>query len=81
MPALALGIVLVFVARGSKTPSPQNKGEAVMTDWKAEFAEADHSLDDEIDDAYKEKYGYPSSAVDHITNPEARATTLRLIPH
>jgi hypothetical protein len=46
-----------------------------------EFGEADHGLNDEIDDAYKEKYGYPSSAVDHITSPEARATTLRLVPN
>jgi hypothetical protein len=45
------------------------------------FTEADHGLEDEIDAAYKEKYGYPSSAVDHITSPEARATTLRLVPH
>lgn len=43
-------------------------------------AAADSGLDSEIDAAYKEKYGYPSSPVDHITSPQARATTMRLIP-
>jgi hypothetical protein len=38
------------------------------------------SLDDEIDAAYREKYGYPSNAVDHITSPEARETTIMLLP-
>jgi hypothetical protein len=41
---------------------------------------AGHGLDEEIDAAYREKYGYPSSAVDHITSPEARETTIRLVP-
>jgi hypothetical protein len=54
--------------------------EAGDVERDVEFAEADHGLDDEIDAAYKEKYGYPSSAVDHITGPEARATTIRLVP-
>jgi hypothetical protein len=45
-----------------------------------EFMGADHDLDDEIDAAYREKYGHSSSAVDHITSPEARATTIRLSP-
>jgi hypothetical protein len=40
----------------------------------------DHDLDQEIDAAYREKYGYRSSAVDHITSPEARQTTIRLLP-
>jgi hypothetical protein len=58
----------------------QGRVEAGGVERDVEFAEADHGLDDEIDDAYKEKYGYPSSAVEHITSPEARATTLRLVP-
>ncbi len=41
---------------------------------------ADSGLDSDIDAAYKEKYGYPSSAVDHITSPQARSTTIRLVP-
>ena len=40
--------------------------------------DADHNLDDEIDEAYRRKYGRSSSAVEHITSPEARSTTIRL---
>ncbi|HUL86193.1 MAG TPA: DUF2255 family protein [Actinomycetota bacterium] len=42
--------------------------------------EADHDLNDAIDEAYRRKYGRSSSAVDHITSPEARSTTIRLLP-
>jgi hypothetical protein len=35
---------------------------------------------DEIDAAYREKYGYPSGPVNSITSPEARETTMRLVP-
>jgi hypothetical protein len=41
---------------------------------------AGHALDEEIDVAYREKYGYPSGAVEHITSPEARKTTSKLVP-
>jgi hypothetical protein len=41
---------------------------------------SDHDLDDEIDEEYRRKYGRASSAVDHITSPEARSTTIRLVP-
>jgi hypothetical protein len=44
------------------------------------FEDADHRLDDEIDEEYRRKYGRSSSAVDHITSPEARSTTIRLMP-
>jgi hypothetical protein len=44
------------------------------------FAVADHDLDDEIDGAYREKYSDSPSAVESITSPAARATTLRLLP-
>jgi hypothetical protein len=37
-------------------------------------------LNDQIDAAYRAKYGYPSSAVSHITSPEARAATIKLEP-
>ncbi len=43
------------------------------------FEDADHDLDDEIDEEYRRKYGRSSTAVDHITSPEARSTTLRLV--
>jgi hypothetical protein len=42
--------------------------------------EADDELDDdEIDEEYRRKYGRSSSAVDSITSPKARSTTLRLV--
>ncbi len=44
------------------------------------FVEVDHDLDNEIDDAYRTKYSYSESAVSHITSPEARSTTLKLLP-
>ena len=40
--------------------------------------EADHDLDDRIDEEYRRKYGRSSSDVDHINSPEARSTTIRL---
>ena len=42
--------------------------------------DADHGLDDEIDEEYRRKYGRTSTAVDHITSPEARSTTIRVVP-
>ena len=41
---------------------------------------ADAAALDLVDEAYREKYGRHSSIVDGITNDQARATTLRLIP-
>jgi hypothetical protein len=44
------------------------------------FEDADHALDDEIDEEYRRKYGRTSTAVDRITSADARSTTLRLVP-
>jgi hypothetical protein len=44
------------------------------------FEDAPHHLDAEIDAAYKEKYGYPSSSVDSIITHDAQATTTRIVP-
>ena len=46
------------------------------------FVEADNdpTLNDQIDAAYRAKYGYPSSAVSHITSSAARAATIKLVP-
>jgi hypothetical protein len=45
------------------------------------FADADHSLDDEIDAAYRSKYRrYAKSITDSVTSPGARSTTIRLVP-
>ena len=42
--------------------------------------DADHDLDDAIDEEYRSKYGRSSTAVDRITSPSARSTTIRLVP-
>jgi hypothetical protein len=44
------------------------------------FEDTDHAVDDAIDEEYRRKYGRSSTAVDHITCPTARATTIRLVP-
>ncbi|HXF30879.1 MAG TPA: DUF2255 family protein [Solirubrobacterales bacterium] len=44
------------------------------------FEDAPHHLDEEIDAAYKTKYGYPSDPVDSVTGEAAKATTTRLLP-
>ncbi len=42
------------------------------------FEDADHDLDDAINEEYRRKYGR-SSAVEHITSLKAQATTLRIV--
>jgi hypothetical protein len=54
--------------------------EAGDTALDVTYEDAPHHLDDEIDAAYKEKYGYPSSSVDSITTDAAQATTVRIAP-
>lgn len=44
------------------------------------FEDAARQLDDEIDAAYKEKYGYPSIPVDSVSADGAKATTIRVVP-
>jgi len=44
------------------------------------FEDADHGLDDEIDEEYRRKYGQSSTAVDRITSSDARSTTVRFVP-
>jgi hypothetical protein len=42
---------------------------------------AGSAVDDEVDAAYRSKYGqYPRNYVDAIVTPQARETTLRLLP-
>jgi hypothetical protein len=43
------------------------------------FEDADHGLDDEIDEEYRRKYGRSSTAVDRITSPDAWSTTVRFV--
>jgi hypothetical protein len=54
--------------------------EADTTAVDVTFEDAPHHLDQEIDEAYKAKYGYPSSPVDSITTDAAQATTIRVVP-
>jgi hypothetical protein len=42
------------------------------------FEDADHNLDDAINEEYRRKYGR-STAVERITSPKAQATTLRVV--
>ena len=45
------------------------------------FADAGHDLDDELDGAYRAKYHrYGATTIGRITSPEARSTTIRLVP-
>jgi hypothetical protein len=54
--------------------------EAGGVEKDVDLVETD-DLNDEIDGAYRTKYHrYAAGIVDHITSPEARAATLRLVP-
>jgi hypothetical protein len=45
------------------------------------LVEADHDIDDELDAVYRAKYRrYAASIISHIVSPEARSTTLKLVP-
>jgi hypothetical protein len=47
-----------------------------------EFVEADHDLDDEIDAAYRAKYRrYGGGILNSVLTPQARSSTLKLVPH
>jgi hypothetical protein len=45
------------------------------------FVEADHEIDDEVDAAYRRKYRrYAGSILNSVLTPEARSTTIKLVP-
>ncbi|TMG64841.1 MAG: DUF2255 family protein [Chloroflexi bacterium] len=45
------------------------------------FVEADHDINDEVDAAYQAKYRrYAGSILNSVLTPEARSTTLKLVP-
>jgi hypothetical protein len=54
--------------------------EADLTAVDVGFQDAPHHLDEQIDEAYRAKYGYPSDPVDSITTDAAKATTIRVVP-
>jgi len=50
-------------------------------DKDVRFVEAGDDINDEVDDAYRNKYRrYDASVVDPLFTPEARAATLELVP-
>jgi hypothetical protein len=45
------------------------------------FADVEHSLDDDLDGEYWAEYQrYEASIIDTINSPQARSTTIRLVP-
>ncbi len=45
------------------------------------FADANRDIDDRIDDAFRTKYSrYSETTISRITSPEARSTTIKLVP-
>jgi hypothetical protein len=57
----------------------EGHASAGSVDVDVVLEDADHALDDEIDEAYRRKYGRSSTGVDRITSPSARSTTIRLV--
>jgi hypothetical protein len=61
--------------------SHQGHVQAGGVDRDVTFADADHGLDDQIDAAYSAKYRrYGGTYVDPMVTPQARQTTIRLVP-
>jgi hypothetical protein len=55
--------------------------QAGGVDKDVTFVDADHDVDDDLDAAYRAKYHrYAASIVGHIVGPEARSTTIELVP-
>ena len=65
--------------RGARTRM-QGHIRAGGVDTDVTFVDADHGLDDAIDEVYRIKYRYSPAAVGHITGEQARATTIELVP-
>jgi hypothetical protein len=53
--------------------------EAAGVEKDVDFVDADHAIDDEVDGAYRAKYSYFPTGLNHIVRPQARATTLELV--
>ena len=65
--------------RGAQTRR-QGHVSAGGIDRDVDFVDADHNLDDDLDAAYRRKYGRFPGPTAHITAPAARDTTLRISP-
>ncbi|GAA4000128.1 DUF2255 family protein [Streptomyces plumbiresistens] len=45
------------------------------------FLDADHDINDQVDAAYRSKYGqYAAEIIEAITSPKASTTTMQLVP-
>ena len=50
-------------------------------DQDVSFVDADDALSQRIDEAYRSKYRrYAASIIEHITSPQARSATIKLVP-
>lgn len=59
----------------------EGKIQAGSVEKDVTFVDADKDIADQIDDAYRTKYRrYAATIVDSTVTPEARATTLKLVP-
>ena len=66
------------MAPGYETKATSRAGGA---DKDVAFVDADHSIDDELDTAYRTKYRrYAKSITDSINSSGARSTTTKLVP-
>jgi hypothetical protein len=66
--------------RGAQTRR-QARVAAGGVEQDVELVDADHRLDDQIDAEYRDKYRrYSENTLRRITSPQARSTTLRLVP-
>ena len=55
--------------------------QAGGVDKDVTFVDVDGDINDQIDAAYRTKYRrYPAPIVDSIVSPEARSTTMKLVP-
>ncbi len=61
--------------------TPWTSDELRKIDKDVTFLDADHDVNDQIDAAYRSKYRrYAASTISRITSPEARSTTIKLVP-
>ncbi|WP_406491293.1 DUF2255 family protein [Streptomyces sp. NBC_01604] len=50
-------------------------------DKDVSFLDADHDINDQVDAAYRSKYGqYAAEIIEAITSPKASTTTMQLVP-
>jgi hypothetical protein len=65
--------------RGARD-SHEGRISAGGVDRDVAFVDADEDVGDAVDAAYREKYGQYSGYVEPMVAPQARATTLKLVP-